>query len=341
MLIGLNDFSVDIFMTFEDENIYIYLSDFETIPGLVNLVPLGSFDAETGAYLWINLDFEPRVEVGLLFLQRDLYARVNPDTKLVEINRDQFMTEFYNIPEVVSFFDTYKNICENYGVLNYEMPDSWIGWTKAAPKTQENPDGLDWWYEDLVTGKKYINWANYPQWCQTCSEFTYEDPTIQCAYWIPIEVMPPKDIYFTEIIYFNGIYRTNPESVQDFGVYQVLTDIDFEQNKYSLIIDIKRFFTLEFQWFLKTTPGNIPFACDYGINIKQAVQTKNTNVQRIRIENEINFFIHNFNVIYGDLVKVETIHVVSRGSMNGGDAWVIEVHAVIKKERLVYRIESE
>ena len=355
MLLGLNDFDVDMFLTFEDKNIKIYYSDFETIPELSKIVPLGSFDDETQSYPWIDLDYDVRIQVGLLFMQRDLYIYEDPDTKKLMLNREldprephgdkaAFLTEFYNIPEVIYFFDEYKNICKNSGEIDYPIPNSWIGWDKAAPQTPDNPEGQGWWYQDPNTGAKYIDWNNYPQWCQSCPEYTYDEsgpgnPTPKCAFAIPIEVMSPKDLYFISVVYFNGIYRVNPENSQNFGVYQMLTDVDFDLNKFSLIINIKQFFTLEFQWFLQTVPGDIPFACDYGTHIKHAVQTKNTEIRQREIENEINFFIHNFNSIYGELVNVDEIIIVSKDSETGGDEWVVEVYAKIKEERLIYRIE--
>ncbi len=329
MLIGLNDFDSYRFLTFNDTDIFLYYSDFETIPDLVDLVPLGSFDDETESYLWVNLEYETRLEVSILFMQRDLYAFTDPVTKDVFIDREIFMTEFSTVPEVVRVFDQYKDICKNFGLPDYPAPDSWTDWDNA---------------DDWVDSSGNIDWTTYPDWCQTCAEYTYEEPLSgprpKCAYKIPIEVIPPQDLYFMSVVYFNGIYRTNPESIQDFGTFDMLTDIDFEQNKYSLMVDIAKFFTLEFQWFLKTTPGMIPFGCDYGTHIKHAIQTKNTEVRRINISNEINFFIFNFNTIYGSVVTVNEINITSKESESGGDTWIIEVDATVKEERLVYRVET-
>ncbi len=332
MLLGLSDFNVDSVLVNDDSNIFLYYSDFETIPGLSSLVPLGSFDDITESYLWINLDYKVRLEVASLFMQRDLYAEINPNTKDVVINRELFMTEFGDIPEVTDFFDIYKNICKNYGQVDYPAPDSWIEW--QADWTEPK-----WYY--TVDGDNFIDWNVYPDWCQDCAEFTYADTSSKCAYQIPTYVMPPKDLYFISVVYFNGIYRTNPESIQDFGAYDVLTDIDFEKNKYSLVVDVRKYFTQEFQWFLKTIPGSIPFACDYGTHIKYAVQTKDTIVRRIEIENEINFFIQNFNNIYDEMVDVKTIDIISRESQTGGNTWMIDVEVIIREEQLIYRIETE
>ncbi len=332
MLLGLSDFNVDSVLVNDDSNIFLFYSDFETIPELASLVPLGSFDDLTESYLWVNLDYAVRLEVASLFMQRDLYAEINPNTKDVLINREVFMTEFGDIPEVVSFFDIYKNICKNWGQTDYPAPDSWVEW-------QTDWVGDKWYY--TVDDKNYINWSVYPKWCQDCTEFTYKDENSMCAYQIPSYVMPPSDLYFISIVYFNGIYRTNPESIQHFGNYDVLTDIDFERNKYSLVVDVQKFFTSEFQWFLKTVPGSIPFACDYGTHIKHAVQTKDTIIKRIEIENEINFFIQNFNNIYNEMVQVKAIDISSRESQTGGNSWIIDVHAIIKEEQLIYRIEAE
>jgi hypothetical protein len=106
-----------------------------------------------------------------------------------------------------------------------------------------------------------------------------------------------------------------------------------------LIVDIKEFFTREFIYFLKTLPGSIPFANDYGTEIKLAVQTKNYIVQRLEIEAEINFFIRKFNTLYGELVLVKEINIVNRESEIGADSWLIEVYANIQQDRLIYRLE--
>jgi hypothetical protein len=163
----------------------------------------------------------------------------------------------------------------------------------------------------------------------------------QCAYKIPVWTMPPEDLYYLAIVYFNGIYRTRPESIQDFGEYDILTDIDFERNKYSLMVNIKDFFTKEFQWFLKVVPGDIPFSCDYGTHIKHAVQTKDQEIRRIQVENEINFFIYNFNEIYAGWVSVQDINIVSRESDRGMGGWLIDVRAKILEDELIFRIEID
>ncbi len=332
MLLGLNDFLIDMFLVIDDSEINLYYSDFETIPELATMVPLGSFDDETESLKWISLEYQDRLDTGVLFMERDRYIIEDPNDKFKKIQMDLFYREFSTLPEVTDFFDQYKEICRNWGSADYPIPESWIGWDKA--------ENLNWWYES--NNAKYIDWNNYPNWCQECAEYTYDPKTDSglCANEIPIDVMPPEDLYFVCVVYFNGIYRVNPEHAQDFGVYQMLTDIDFEQNKYSMIVDIKRFFTLEFQWFLQTIPGMIPFGCDYGTHIKRVIQTKNTEIQRIEIENEINFFIYNFNIIWGELVQVEEILINSRASASGGDEWIVEVQAKVKQERLIYRIEG-
>lgn len=148
-----------------------------------------------------------------------------------------------------------------------------------------------------------------------------------------------SDMYFLIVLYFNGIYRTSPQNAQDFGTYELLTDINFELNNYSVIIDIKEFFTLEFINYLKCIPGSLPFANDYGTKIKLAVQTKNFIVQQLEVESEINYFINNFNLVYGGLINVKSINLVSRESEVGADSWLVEVFADVTQDRMVYRLE--
>jgi len=148
-----------------------------------------------------------------------------------------------------------------------------------------------------------------------------------------------SDLYYMVILYFNGIYRTNPEKIEELGVYKVLTDINFELNDYAMIINIKEFFTKEFIYFLKTPPGSLPFGNDFGTGLKRVIQTKNSIVRQLEIEGEINFFIQYFNNKYGDIVNIKTINIVDQQSDIGADNWIIEVYAMIKQERLIYRLE--
>jgi len=148
-----------------------------------------------------------------------------------------------------------------------------------------------------------------------------------------------SDLYYIIILYFSGIYRTSPMKTSDFGIYNILTDIDFDLNKYNMILDIKEFFTREFIYFIRTSPGSLPFACDYGTHIKEVVQTKNFIVKEIQVEAEINFFIHGFNTLYGDMVEVQGITIQNRESNIGADEWIIEVFANIKQDRVIYRLE--
>ena len=148
-----------------------------------------------------------------------------------------------------------------------------------------------------------------------------------------------SDLYYLTILYFNGIYRTYPEYIQDSGTYQMLTDVDFNLNKYSLMLNIKEFFTKEFIYYLKCLPGSLPFGNDYGTGIKLAVQTKNFIIRQLEIESEIKFFIKQFNAVYGNVVLLRDITLVSQESDIGADTWRIEVYADIQKERLIYRLE--
>ena len=86
-------------------------------------------------------------------------------------------------------------------------------------------------------------------------------------------------------------------------------------------------------------PGSLPFGNDYGTHIKLLVQTKNSIVRQLELEGEINFFIENFNTVYGDIVQVKSIYIVSQESDLGADTWLVEVFADIQKDRLVYRLE--
>ena len=111
MLIGVKDFDVDVFLRFNDENIYIYYSDFETIPDLAQYIPLGSFDNE-GKFQLIRLDMKSRVKVGLLFMERDLFMKYNIDTYKLDIDISRVYDEFRMIPEIVIF-------CEKYFPLEF------------------------------------------------------------------------------------------------------------------------------------------------------------------------------------------------------------------------------
>ncbi len=148
-----------------------------------------------------------------------------------------------------------------------------------------------------------------------------------------------SDLYYLTILYFNGIYRTYPEYIDDSGTYSMLTDIDFNLNKYSMMFNIKEFFTKEFIYYLKCLPGSLPFGNDYGTEIKLAVQTKNFIVRQMEVETEIRTFIKQFNNIYGKLVILKDIKLESKEMDSGADTWIISVYADIQKERLIYRLE--
>jgi len=295
MFLSLEDFDVDLFLRLDDENIFIYYIDFETIPALKDLIPLGSFD-EDGKFKFTNLDTTARKEVGSQFMIRDGFIKVDPISGDRVLVLQKFIEEFNNIPEVMKLIKKYTELC---------------------------------------------NQTPTPTWCKSCNgdcpDYCIGKP--YCAIEIPVNAISEEDFYFAIIIYFNGIYRTNPLEAQDFTPYRVLTDINFDLNRYSLIINIEEFFTKEFQWYLSTLPGAIPFASGYGCTIKEAVQTKNDGVRQRLVEDEINYFIVQFNAIYKDLVEVQRVSIEALSSNTGGDSWRVNVFANIKKERLVYRVE--
>ena len=76
MFIGLEDFDIDIFLRLDDENIDIYYTDFETLPQLANIVPLGSFDSD-GKLKLIKLPMEDRIKIGIEFFHRDGFGKVD------------------------------------------------------------------------------------------------------------------------------------------------------------------------------------------------------------------------------------------------------------------------
>jgi len=285
MLLGVKDFDIDLFLRFDDKGIYIYRSDFETLPDLTDIIPLGSFDSD-GKFLFTNLDYNQRVAVGLLFMERDLFVETGLNIEPI-FRIDILKEEFKNIPEVVEFCDKYINRC---------------------------------------------NSPQRPDWCPDC----LDEP--ECSIRIPLSEFSSSDIYYIILIYFNGIYRTVPEILDNQPTYDVLTDIDFERNRYNIMINIKDFFTKEFIYFLQTSPGSIPFANDYGTDIKKVIQTKNTDVQRIYVQDEIDFFVINFNKIYGELVQIGQVEIVPQFSEVGGDQWMVQVYATVTKERLTYRL---
>ncbi len=295
MFIGLEDFNVDMFLRLEDDNIYIYYIDFETIPELATMLPVGSF--EDDRFKFTKLIKTERIQVGLRFLIRDSFAIEDTITGDIQINITQFIQDFDNLPEVMEVINKYTDMC------------------RTIPA---------------------------PSWCQDCTASECPDhckADEKCATYIPIEVFDEEDLYFLIVVYFNGIYRTNPEEAQNFSMYDTLTDIDFNLNKYSVITNIQEFFSKEFSYFLMTAPGSTPFANSYGTTIKLAVQTKNNQIRERLVSDEINFFITGFNNIYNDLINIETITIISNETITGADSWQINVFATIKKERLIYRIE--
>jgi hypothetical protein len=432
MFIGLQDFDMDIFLRLDDKNIYIYYSDFETIPQLVNYVPLGSFDDE-GKLQLISLNMENRVNTGLDFFLRDGFAKRDEKTNEILILTDSFLNQFGNIPEVIDFFEPYLQLCEK------DLPPKWC--SKCGDPLIECPEYCKDEYDSCALKIPYTEFLkikgdprltfgkmttaaelqsptdiveikarvitydenNIPYTDETVKYFNLNDntsyinelnPNIEINPNITTEVIKEtilnddyllidgivsgdaklgdevilfinsipslcqinedysipddpnsnyeidySDIYYLIIIYFNGIYRTNPEIEGEVGIYDTLTDINFELNNYSMILNIKEFFTKEFMYFLKTPPGSLPFANDFGTSIKNVIQTKNNIVQEINVQTEINFFIKAFNDLYGNLVDVRQITIDRKHSDVGADMWVIEVYVNILQERIIYKLE--
>jgi hypothetical protein len=276
-------------------------------------------------------------------MQRDLFVNVNPDTNQKNIRIDRFYEEFINIPEVTNFCEKYLKRCSDPD-FKYDQNGNII----LDPGGNPIYDVPDWCTQCSETD----SFISCPEYCDEPKKNPLtDDPENGCAINIPVEEFyckdcdqatePEKyyeDLYYLIIVYFNGIYRTTAEEASNYSVYDILTDIDFELNKYSLIINIKDFFTKEFIYFLKTTPGSLPFGNDYGTAIKHAIQTKNNDVRKIKVENEIDFFIMNFNAVWGGFVNVRSVNIIQNYSDVGGDSWTIQVFADVAKERLTYRI---
>lgn len=158
---------------------------------------------------------------------------------------------------------------------------------------------------------------------------------------IPVSDFTTPNIYYLITLYFSSTYRSSHvNNDQLFRSFDLLTDVNLELNKYTMITKLSTFFFGAFQHFLGTRPGEIPFQNSYGTIIKDVIHTKNTVVQRVNVENEINYFIEEFNSIYGDLIKVQEIKIDNKPADDGGDTWIVSVFAYIENEFLEFQIVS-
>ena len=140
------------------------------------------------------------------------------------------------------------------------------------------------------------------------------------------------------ILYFSSTYRETTTNKQLTRQYHILTDVDMELNNFLIITKVSTFFFSTFQNYLAIVPGQIPFMNDFGTTIKEVVQTKNNLVQRVRVENEINYFIEEFNLVYTDQVEIESIQIENNISVDAGDTWTINVNAYILEEYIQFKI---
>jgi hypothetical protein len=102
---------------------------------------------------------------------------------------------------------------------------------------------------------------------------------------------------------------------------------------------MKEFFTKELIYYLNTVPGALPFGNDFGTHLKEVIQTKNLEVKKIMVENEIDFFVINFNKMWGEFVTIYKVDIDQGFTKTGGDMWVVSIFAQVEKDRLTYRIE--
>lgn len=162
---------------------------------------------------------------------------------------------------------------------------------------------------------------------------------------ILIQDMLEADLYYLIVLYFSSTYRdrvptgTGIQS-QVSKSYDVLTDIDFELNHYTIMQKVSNFFFYSFKNYLKITPGDIPFQNNIGTILKDVIQTKNTVVRRVTVENEINGFIDAFNNVYSDIINILNISIVNNQTQSGGDAWVVEIMANVDNEMIQFNLVS-
>lgn len=155
---------------------------------------------------------------------------------------------------------------------------------------------------------------------------------------IPMSSFTTGDLYYLIILYFSSMYRDPNPQEQLSKHYDILTDVDMELNKFIMITKVSTFFFYSFKNYLGTTKGQTPFQCEIGTGLKKVIQSKNTLVQQVQVENEINFFIDAFNMLYNDMIEVEEIQIENNRAIDGGDSWVVNVNATIEEEFIGFQI---
>lgn len=155
---------------------------------------------------------------------------------------------------------------------------------------------------------------------------------------IPMTSFAQEDLYYLIILYFSSMYRDPNPQEQLSKQYSILTDADMELNKFVMITKVSTFFFYSFKNYLGTTKGQMPFQCEMGTKLKHVIQSKNTLVQQVQVENEINFFIDAFNELYSNLIEVSEIVIENNRAPDGGDSWVVNVNAYIENEFIGFKI---
>ncbi len=148
-------------------------------------------------------------------------------------------------------------------------------------------------------------------------------------------------LIFLETYFFNK-YRVLEDANHSEKYLLNLTDINLNQNKFTVKNNIKSFIIEIFGNWLNTQQGTIPFASSYYCSIKDALQVKNEQVRFNYLESEIKAFFADLKLIYSDSIEIRDVSILSEAGTTGADTLTVIIQIEILEElsQIVIRTKS-
>ena len=90
-------------------------------------------------------------------------------------------------------------------------------------------------------------------------------------------------------------------------------DINFDYGEYNKEVSLTKFMLTHFLRYISIKRDQIPFSNGFGSNIKNRIQTKNTDVTKTLIYEEINEFLSLLSALYNQAFTIKGLEVVESG----------------------------
>ena len=118
-----------------------------------------------------------------------------------------------------------------------------------------------------------------------------------------------------------------------------LTDIDLNLNKYTVIMDIKKFFfNIFFNW-LSTSKGSIPFSSGYYSSVKDMIQVKNETVLFEFLKNEFTAFFNDIGLLYEASIEVIGLDFINTQNIDGSDSITINITMSFNEDNILVSLQ--